>query len=373
MFESFLFRVVVIPSAVFLSVLFGAAYGSGREVVEFVSSNGPNGGLLALLTLVVTHSILLVLSFEIARLYKAYDYLSFFKVLLGKGWFLYEIVIIVGLIIALSIVTSVGGAVIEDHFGLIAWTGGILILVLVVILNYAGRRIVEESMILSVVALFLVLAVLVTQLFIGHGEKVARAFAENSYQGGAVYKGLMYAIGGGGYLPLLLYCAVGLRTRAEALTAGLCAAVIAAVPALIFHFAFMAGYPAVIEERIPAYWMFEQVSTPFMLNIYVLVMFVLVAQTGVGVLHGLIERIDAWHRQARGRAIGRIGHGAIAGGAVIASMALGSMGVVALILRGYTIMFMSFIVVFVVPLITYGAYLVLKGRPENSDTVVAGS
>ena len=106
-----------------------------------------------------------------------------------------------------------------------------------------------------------------------------------------------------------------------------------------------------------------------MLNIYVLVMFVLVSQTGVGVLHGLIERIDAWHKRARGSSIGRLGHGAIAGGAVIISMALGSMGVVALILRGYTIMFMSFIVVFVIPLVTYGTYLVFKGRDRNPATV----
>ena len=54
MFDSYLFRVLIVPSAVFLSVLFGAAYGSGREVVEFVSSNGPTGGLVAILVLVIT-------------------------------------------------------------------------------------------------------------------------------------------------------------------------------------------------------------------------------------------------------------------------------------------------------------------------------
>ena len=65
--------------------------------------------------------------------------------------------------------------------------------------------------------------------------------AEYEYEGGSLYKGLMYAIGNGGYLPLLLYCAVGLRTRGEVVTAGLFAATVAVIPALIFHFAFMAG------------------------------------------------------------------------------------------------------------------------------------
>lgn len=364
MFDSYPFRVLIVPSVVFLSVLFGAAYGSGREVVEFVSSHGPTGGLVALLTLVVTHCVLLVLSFELARLFKAYDYVSFFKVLLGKGWFLYEIVIIVGLVIGLSITTTVGGTVLADHFGIGALVGSLLILALIVTLNFHGRRIVEQSMMVSVFALFAVLAILITQLLHSHAGQVADAFADHAHQDGGVFTGLKYAIGGGGYLPLLLYCAIGLQSRAEATTAGIVAATVAAVPALVFHFAFMAGFPAIAEQRLPAYWMFEQISTPFMLHVYVLVMFVLVALTGVGVLQGLIERIDAWHLHRRARPLSRIGHGAIAGGAVIVSTALGSMGIVALILRAYTIMFASFIVVFVVPLLTYGLYLIAGGAQE---------
>ena len=365
-FDSYLFRVLIVPSAVFLSVLFGASYGSGREVVEFVSSRGPTGGLTALVTLVVTHVVLLVVTFELARIYRTYDYVSFFRVLLGKGWFLYEIVIVFGLVLALSITTSVGGTVLDDHFGLGALTGSLLVLGLIVVLNYHGRAIVQQSMMVSVVALFAVLAVLVAQIVDGHIEAISKAFVDHGYQTGGIYTGLMYAIGGGGYLPLLLYCAVGLRTRGEAVTASLTAATIAAAPALVFHLAFMAGFPAVVEQRLPAYWMFEAISTPFLLNAYVLVMFVLVAQTGVGVLQGVIERIDAFYRARKGQPLGRAGHGAIAGGAVIVSTALGSMGIVALILRAYTVMFASFIVVFVIPLLTCGIYLIARGNATRN-------
>ncbi|SVE47854.1 uncharacterized protein METZ01_LOCUS500708, partial [marine metagenome] len=55
--DSYLFRVILIPTAVVLSVLFGASYGSGREVMEFVSSNGPSGGFVALAVLVMTHLV----------------------------------------------------------------------------------------------------------------------------------------------------------------------------------------------------------------------------------------------------------------------------------------------------------------------------
>ena len=99
-----------------------------------------------------------------------------------------------------------------------------------------------------------------------------------------------------------------------------------------------------------------------MLNVYVIVMFVLVAQTGVGLLQGLIQRLDNWQLQKKGRPMTKIGHGGVAAFMVASSLALGSMGVVALILRGYTIMFYSFIVVYIVPLITYGTYLVVRGK-----------
>ena len=360
--ESYFFRVLAIPTAVFISILFGASYGSGREVVEFVSSNGPTGGLLALLMVAATHSVLLLLSFEIARLYKAFDYNRFTKVLLGPGWVLYEVVILIGMLIALSITTTVGGTVLEDHFGIPAVIGSLLIFAFVIVLTYYGREIVEKSMIVSIVALFGVLLVLAIQLFSGYSNVIKQTFANEAFMDSGIMTGLKYAIGGGGYIPLMLFCAVGLRSRSEACTAAIVAAVLGVVPATIFHFAFMAGYPEVISERIPAYWMFNQVSTPLLLNVYVLVMFVLVAQTGVGILQGLIERIDSWKASRNAAKLSPIGHASVAGGAILVSLSLGSMGVVALVLRGYTIMFMSFIVVFVIPLLSYGAYLVIRGK-----------
>ena len=132
MMDSYFLRVLVVPSAVFLSVIFGASYGSGREVAEFVSSHGPTGGLVALFTCAGVYVVVLTLSFELARLYKAFDYVSFVRVLLGRGWFLYEITILLGMIIALSITTTVGGTVLEDHFGVSAWIGMLLIFALVI-------------------------------------------------------------------------------------------------------------------------------------------------------------------------------------------------------------------------------------------------
>ena len=366
--DSYLFRVILIPTAVVLSVLFGASYGSGREVMEFVSSNGPSGGFVALVVLVMTHLVILSLSFEIARMFKVYDYVSFFKVLLKKGWFVYEIVIILGLVIALSITATVGGTVIGDRFDFDARIGTTAIFLLVVVLTYYGREAVLSSMMFSVAALFLLLAVLVYQITFGHLDAIAHAFDSTPHEWGGLTSGLMYGVGGGGYLPLLLYCAVSLKNRSEVIVAAICASSIAAVPALIFHLSFMVGFPEIVNEEIPTYWMLAHVSSPLMLNIYVLIMFVLVAQTGIGVLQGLIERVDNWYKESKGVAMPPIAHSGLAAGAFIICLGAGSMGIVALILRGYTIMFASFIVVFILPLVTYGLYLVLQDKNSTRAT-----
>ena len=205
------------------------------------------------------------------------------------------------------------------------------------------------------------------QLMSGFLEQIVEKFATIDHEPGGAMTGLQYAIVNGGYLPILLYCAMGLRTRAEAFTAAVVAALVCVIPAAVFHVAFMLHYPAIVDERIPTYWMFENLSTPLLLNVYVVVMFVLVAQTGVALMQGLIQRVDGWHLRHRGKAMSRLGHAGVAAVVVASSLALGTMGIVALILRGYSLMFASFIVVFVIPLLTYGVYLVYRGHSNGQQ------
>ena len=77
-------------------------------------------------------------------------------------------------------------------------------------------------------------------------------------------------------------------------------------------------------------------------------------------MQGLIQRVDGWHVRHRGRAMSRLGHAGVATVVVASSLALGTMGIVALILRGYSLMYASFILVFVIPLLTYGVYLTFR-------------
>ena len=365
---SYLFRVVLIPSAVFLSVIFGGAYGSGREIVAYISSNGPYGGLISIGTIFLFYSLVLFMCFEIARLFKTYDYSEFSKILLKRAWPLYEILIMIGLIITLAICASAAGAISYDHFGISAIIGGAILLAIIVTLNFFGRSVVEKSMMLGVGALGVAGFYLLLSSLSKFGADISGTFtaAENTMLG-AVKSGLTYAQTSGGFIPILLYCAISLRSRKEVAAAAVIAAFISMLPAIALHLSFMANYREITEQTVPAYWMVEKATSPLFLNIYILIVFVMVAQTGVGLLHGVLERVDDFLKERRGRPLNSVGRGLVAAGAFLISLLFASMGLVDLIFRAFTFFSNAFLLVFFLPLFTYGIWLVWKNREPIDD------
>jgi uncharacterized membrane protein YkvI len=362
MLNSYLFRVFLIPSAVFLSVLFGGSYGTGREVMEFVSQHGPLGGVVSLLAVVLTYMVMLFISFELARKFRQFEYRGFFRLLLGRFWFLYEIVVLVGMLITLAICATAAGAVLESRFGLSHWLGSSALLAMVFTLNYQGRAIVEKTMILAVVALMAVLAVLAFKLLGEPAKLIQKNFQDDTMHWAGALGGAQYALVNAGFIPLLLYCARGLESRSQAAMAGITAACVTVIPGTIFHLAFMSAYPAITEQELPVYWLMEQLTSPLFLDCYVVVLFVLIAQTGVGMLQGFIERVDAWHSERFGKPLSHMGHGLVALGMSGGSIVLSSVGIIALIAAGYSVLAAAFILVFALPMLTRGIWLVLSTR-----------
>jgi uncharacterized membrane protein YkvI len=360
MLDSYLFRVFIIPSAVFLSVVFGGSYGTGREVMDFISRPGPVGGLIAIAAVVITYCVLLFATFELGRKFQQFEYRGFFQRLLGRFWFLYEVVILIGMVITLAVCTTASGAIAESRFSLPTWVGSGALLLIVFVLTYQGRALVEKTMIMAVLALAAILVALLFQLAGEPARQISHAFASEPVVWDAWQGGAQYALVNGGFIPLLLYCARGVQTRGQAGLAAVCAASVAVLPGLVFHYAFMSAYPAITEEQLPAYQLMSTVGSPLFLNIYIVVLFVLIAQTGVGMLQGFLERIDSWHLQRFERPLNHLGHGLVAVGMVCASMTLGSMGIIALIIAGYSILAASFILVFAVPLLTRGLWLIFR-------------
>ena len=353
--DSRIYRVVLTPAAVFLAVVFGGSYGSGQEVVQFVSAAGPLGGYWALAVTALIWGLLLGLSFEVARLFNAYEYAGFMRTLLHKGWFLYECAILLSMVLVLAICAAGAGTVLGEHFGTLTWLGSLGLLALAVALNYGGRGVVERSMMACVLVLLVLLCILC-------GKALTRlSFPESPAEAAnPLLSGGQYAIVNGGFIPLLLYCGRGLRSRAQTFAAGFCAAGAAVAPGLLLHTSFMVGYPQTLEQSLPAYWTISQLMPPLFLSVYVLVLFLMITQTAVGMVHGLVVRMDSLSVQKRSRALSRMEQAGIAAALICGAMLLADIGFVDLIAWGYDLLVGLFIAIFVAPLLTYGAWLVFR-------------
>ncbi len=80
----------VLPGLGVKAVVIGGGYATGRELAEFFLSDGPWGGLYAILFATILFSVFCALTFVLARRFQAYDYKSFFKRLLGPAWPLFD-------------------------------------------------------------------------------------------------------------------------------------------------------------------------------------------------------------------------------------------------------------------------------------------
>jgi uncharacterized membrane protein YkvI len=349
----------VIPAAVFQSVIVAGGYGTGREVVEFLSRFGPTGGLLATGTVALCFGIILSVTFEFARSFQAYDYRRFFKHLLGPGWIAYELLFAVALVLILAVVSSAAGTILRDSFDVPLMIGVAVTLGAVVVFNYFGRNLVEGSLTVWAVVLTTVLIAYCILVFMNEGATIRNNFSAGGIERGWLMSGLQFSLYNSAIVPVILYCARGIQERSEALVGGFLAGFMGAFPGLGCHVPFMAGYPEILDAEVPSYWLITRLGIPGLLVIFLIVLFVTIIQTGVGVLQGLNERLDTWFTETRGRSLDPWIHALVAGGVLAASLVLANVGIVNLVAKGYGTIAWGFMLVYSIPVLTVG---VLKIR-----------
>jgi uncharacterized membrane protein YkvI len=360
LFSSRFFRVYIVPGAVYQSVMIGGGYGTGREIVEYFTSYGFLGGLLGLGVAFVALASILALTFEFSRHFQAYDYRNFFKRLLGRGWFAFEVLIILQFLLVLAVLASAAGNILRDNFAIPYGVGLSVMLAVVGVLTFFGRDVIAKALTFWSFFLYAVFFTFFISVFSDGWLPIVDAFDHAEIVSGWWHSGFKYALYNLSSVPLLLYVARVFESRAEALRSGVVAGVIAIVPALIFQIAFFVVYPEILEQAIPVYWMMGKLGMTVLLVVYSVMLFGTFIETGAGMLQGINERIDAFLIEKRGTGLSRLAHAALAVSAIALSALLSLWGITNLIAAGYGTMAWGFLVVYVVPLVTIGLFRIVR-------------
>ncbi len=358
-------RIYILPGAMLQSVIIAGGYGTGREVVEYFSSHGMTHGIYAILTAALCMGVVFVLTLEIARLYQVYDYRRFFQVLLGRAWFIYEILGVMLFMLVIAVIGSAAGTVLNTELGLPEIAGAAIMLFAVTIILFYGRELVTRLLTYWSLFLYVVFLSYLVLVFINLGDDISAGFDASNNEEGWALRGMQYTGYNMAAIPIILYCAMAIKTRRQAIVAGICGAVIAMLPGLMLHVSFAAFYPDILEEPLPIYKMFDALDVEILKLAYLLVLFGTFIETGAGNLQGFVERLDGWWKEKHGVPLTRQVHATVAAVAMLLAGGLSHFGIVTLIAEGYGTLAWGFIIVYAIPLLTFGVYKIASGGPKE--------
>jgi uncharacterized membrane protein YkvI len=359
--EKSFFKKYLLPGFVFQSVLIGGGYGTGRELVEFFLSYGPLGGLMGMLLVsTVMWSVLLAVTFEFSRKFRAYDYRTFFKNLLGPFWFVFEIIYFLYMLIVLAVVGSAAGILLRDNFGIPYMVGVIIMLTAVGFLTFKGSGLIENFLSVWSMILYAVYAAFLIVGVVKFGPEIQKNFSGGVVQSGWVLGGFKYALYNLGNIAAVLFCLNHIEKRREAISAGLIGGVIGIIPAVLFYIPVVGLYPEVLSEEIPAVFLLQKAAIAALLIVFQVILFGTLIETGTGFIHAVNQRIQVT-LESKGKKFAQWHRPIIAVVLLLVALGISTFGLINLIAKGYGAASWGFLIVFIVPLVTIGIYRIVKG------------
>ena len=354
-------RRYLLPGFVFQSVVIAGGYGTGRELVEFFLSHGPLGGLLAMALATAVWSAVCVVSYEFARVFRAFDYRSFFQRLLGPGWIAFEVLYLALMMIVLAVIAAAAGSIMEETFGLPYLAGAVGILTLVGFLVFGGNRVIERAFAGWSGVLYLVYVIFFILCIRNFGPAIHASFATGVAEPSWIRGGLEYAGYNLAVLPAVLITIRHHRNRRDTFIAGLLTGPIAMIPALLFFVAIAGEYPDILPATVPVNYMLEMIGSRGFQIAFQVMLFGTLVETGAGMIHAVNERIAQTYEERdrqlspRTRVVAALGMLGL--GAVIAQF-----GLISLIAQGYGALTYGYLLVFVLPVLTWGVILLRRQR-----------
>lgn len=353
------FRQLLLPAIIFQSVLIGGAYATGREIVEYGARFGP-GGLWSMLAIFIGFTTLSALTYEFARVTRRFDYRSLVRELIGPAWPLFDALFITLVIIVIAVVSAASGAIAEQVLGVPQFAGVLAVMALVSLINAAGRGFIEGFKSIGTAVLYAGYVAFAGSVLSSGGDRIAAAMAAPMPAGVTVAAmlgtGLLYV----GYniigVASVLFTLDQLKSRSQAMLAGLITGVLSTVPFLLTYLAVMVYYPdeAVLGAEVPWLVMLGRVGGEGLAAFYALVVAWTLVETAVGYAHAVTDRVSLARIETGRAGLSARQAGWLAAAILLLAAALSRFGIIALVARGYGAMAWGFLALFVAPLLTVG-------------------
>lgn len=354
----------VLPAVILQSVLMGGGFATGREIVEFGAKYGALGWLGGV-GIFIGFTIMAILMFEFSRKFKVFNYRTMLKELIGPFWFLFDIVYLLLAILIIAIMASATGEILNRTLGLNYWVGVILIIVIVGILNFYGKGLIERFKTLGTLSLmigYVIFATLVISTTWESALEVLRS-GDTSFISGKVsifavlWSGILYVGYNLAVYPAALFSIKRQQSIKDSVIAGIVGGVLMTFPWFLTYFSLLGFYPneEVLGATVPWLEMLDGFPLIVIIIFGIVVGWTLV-ETASGMIHAFVDRLDSQIKDLANRELTDMQKGLIAVGTLILAVILAQVGIIDLISKGYTAMAYAMIAVFAIPLLTIGVY-----------------
>ena len=364
------FQRFLLPGFAFKAVVIGGGYATGRELAEFFLPSGVWGGLAAMAVSTVLFSLCCVVTFLFARQFGARDYVTFFKRLLGPGWMLFEATYLLFIVLILAVYGAAAGAIGTAVFNVSELWGTLALAAAIIAIVTFGNRSVERMFAYVSYLLYAVYALFVVLAFSRFGGEIQAAFTRGSVAGNWLAGGTVYAgynlIGAVVVLPVVRH----LTSNRDAVVAGLLAGPLTMLPGALFFACMVAFLPDVAAATLPSDFILQRLDLPLFHLLFQLMIFSALLESGASSVHAINERIAKAVRVRRGIDLSHGSRLAIALLLLAFCMFLADrFGLVSLIANGYRALAYILLAVFVLPLLTIGAWRLWTHRSTPMEVV----
>jgi len=358
--QSDTFKKYFVPGIIFQSVVIAGGYGTGRELVEFFLSYGTVGGLVAMVVIsTLVWSLVCAATFEFARVFKAYDYRTFFSRLLGKAWWIYEVCYFVLLLIVLAVIASSAGSILNEIFGINYYFGVVGMMLGVGLLIFNGSEAIEKFLSYWSFVLYAVYIIFLIITFTKFGGTIVASLSNGAMEKGWALGGFKYAFYNLGIIPAVLFSVRHIETRKEAIGAGVLAGIIGIIPGILLFIGMMGFYPEVLTIAVPTNHILNAIGSPALQITFQVVLFGTLIETGTGFIFAVIERISSTYKE-KSKPMPSWVKTILTIALLVLGVFIAQFGLIGLIAKGYGTITWGFLIFYVIPVLTLGVWKVYK-------------
>jgi uncharacterized membrane protein YkvI len=356
------FLIFLLPGVAFQSIIVAGGYGTGQELSVFFLSLGAREGLLGLTVIpIFVISLSATISFELARLYQAYDYRTFFQLLLGKAWFVWELLFLTSLTMFFALMGAAAGEIFSKTFGLANIGGTVFLMVSVSIIVFWGSSLVERVLSFWSLILYVTYIFFFIWAFHEFGDNITNSLNMPPTGNSWVMNGTAFACLQLSMMPAVLFVLTHIKTRRQAVVAGALVGPIAIVPGILFYLVMLSHYPEIKEIVLPSNYLLESLGSRSFQIFFQIVLLGTLIETGAGVIHAFNERLASLYR-AKKRQMPQTIRPLSAITLMLIATLLSKLGLVQLVMIGAKYFSWCFMLTFLVPLLTVGVYRIMKSK-----------